>query len=85
MYYYKVPVFTKLSRVQNIIFLTFQLIILTISVTVSLFSGCSYETTDFVNGCNKFDIIPGNTMITNMSYSSWQFLTPTKYSSEMLI
>lgn len=84
MYYFKVPVFTKLSRIHNIILLTLQLIILTISITISLYRGCSYQSTEFVNGCKPFDILPGNTMITNRSYTVWQYLKPKKYSSELI-
>lgn len=84
MYYFKVPVFTKLSRIQNIIFLTLQLIILIISITISLYRGCNYQSTDFVEGCKNFDILPGNTLITDKTSSIWQFLTPIKYSSEKI-
>lgn len=84
MYYFKVPVFTKLSRIQNIIFLSFQFIILIISITISLYRGCSYNSTDFLNGCKSFDILPGNTLITNKTSSIWQFITNNKYSSELL-
>lgn len=84
MYYYKVPVFTKLSNFQNIIFLILQLIILIISICISLYRGCSYESTNFIDGCNEFSIISGNTVITNRTYSSWQFINPIKYSSELL-
>lgn len=84
MYYFKVPVFTKLSRIQNVIFITLQTIILIISILISLYRGCSYESTEFIDGCNEFNIIPGNTMITNVTYSVWQYLKPKKYSSELI-
>lgn len=84
MYYFKVPIFTKLSRVQNIIILLFQLILLIISILVSLYRGCLYESTSFINGCTYFNVLPGITMITNRTYSSWQFMKPIKYSSELL-
>lgn len=84
MYYFKVPVFTKLSRIQNIIVLTFQLFILIISILISLYRGCSYEDTDFVDGCSEFNILPGDTMITNRSYTIWQYIKPKKYSSELI-
>lgn len=74
MYYFKVPVFTKLSRIQNIVFLTLQFIILIISITISLYRGCNYQSTDFIEGCKKFDILPGNTLITDKTSSIWQFL-----------
>lgn len=84
MYYFRVPVFTKLSRIQNIIFLTLQLIILIISITISLYRGCNYQSTNFVEGCKNFDILPGNTLITDKTSGIWQFLTPIKYSSEKI-
>lgn len=84
MYYFKVPVFTKLSRIQNIIILSLQLIILLISIFISLYRGCSYEYSEFVEGCSKFKILPGNTMITNPSYSVWQYLKQKIYTSEMI-
>lgn len=84
MYYFKLPVFTKLSRIQNVIMLSLQTFILIISILISLYSGCSYESNKFVNGCNVFNILPGNTMVTNRTYSSWQFLNSIKYSSEIL-
>lgn len=84
MYYFKVPVFTKLSRIQNIIIMILQLIILTISISVSLYRGCSYEYTEFVEGCSKFKILPGNTMITNSSYSVWQYLKTKSYTTELI-
>lgn len=84
MYYFKVPVFTKLNRIQNIIIIILQIIILVISISVSLYRGCSYEYSEFVEGCSKFKILPGNTMITNSSYSVWQYLKPKIYTSEMI-
>lgn len=84
IYYFKVPVFTKLSRIQNIIILIFQTIIIIISILISLYRGCSYESIEFIDGCDKFNILPGNIMITNTSYSLWQYLKPKKYSSELI-
>lgn len=84
MYYFKVPVFTKLSRIQNIVVVTFQSIVLIISIAISLYRGCSYESTDFINGCSEFSILPGNTLVTNESYSIWQFINAKKYTSELL-
>ena len=52
MYYFKVPVFTKLSRIQNIIFLFLQLILLLTSILISLYRGCIYESTKFMDGCS---------------------------------
>lgn len=48
MYYFKVPVFTKLSRIQNILFLFLQITILIISIMISLYSGCNYQSINFV-------------------------------------
>lgn len=84
MYYFKVPVFTKLNRTQNIIILTLQFFILIISILISLYRGCSYETSDFDNDCIEFNIFPGMNMVTNRTYTSWQFLKPQKYSSELI-
>lgn len=84
MYYFKVPVFTKLSRIQNLIVLTFQLFILIISILISLYRGCLYEDTNFVDGCSEFNLLPGDTIITNRSYSVWQYLNSKKYSSELI-
>lgn len=84
MYYFKVPVFTKLSRIQNIIVLSLQIFILIISILISLYRGCNYESSDFIDGCSEFNILPGDTMITNRSYTSWLFLKPKKYSSELI-
>ena len=84
IYYFKVPVFTKLSRIQNIIILIFQAIIIIISILISLYRGCSYESIEFIDGCDKFNILPGNTMVTNTSYSLWQYLKARKYSSELI-
>lgn len=84
MYYFKVPVFTKLSRIQNIIILFLQLIILIISILISLYRGCNYESIKFMDGCIEYSILPGNIMVTNETFSSWQFFTPVKYSSEII-
>lgn len=84
MYYFKVPVFTKLNRVQNLIVLSMQLIILIISITISLYRGCNYESTNFKNGCSKHNVFPGDNMITNETFSNWQIFTPIKYSSEVI-
>lgn len=83
MIYFKVPVFTKLSRLQNILILTFQSIILIISITVSLYRSCSYESIEFFNGCKSFNIFPGYNMVSE-SKSVWQFLIYINYSSELL-
>lgn len=84
MYYFKVPVFTKLNRTQNLIILIFQFFMLIISVLISLYRGCSYETSIFGDDCVKFNIFPGTSMITNRTYTVWQFLKPQKYSSELI-
>lgn len=84
MYYFKVPVFTKLSKFQNIIFLSLQFIILIISVSISLYRGCSYKSKIFIKGCKSFDVLPGNTLVTEKTSSLWQFITSIKYSSEKL-
>lgn len=84
MYYFKVPVFTKLSRIQNIIILVLQTNMLIISILISLYRGCNYESTKFFDGCVSFNILPGNNMITNRSYSSWQFMSSFSYSSEKI-
>lgn len=84
MYYFKVPVFTKLSRIQNIVFLSLQLVIFITSVLISLYRGCYYESITFIDGCNEFNIIPGNTMVTNRTHSSWEFTNLKKYSSELI-
>lgn len=83
MYYFKVPVFTKLNRTQNLVILIFQFFILITSVLISLYRGCSYETSIFEDDCLEFTIFPGTTMITNRTYTSWQFLKHQKYSSEL--
>lgn len=82
MYYFKVPVFTKLSRIHNIIISILQISILMISIFISLYRGCNYESTIFTDGCVEFNILPGNIMITNRTYTSWQFMNQLKYSSE---
>lgn len=84
MYYYKVPVFTKLSRIQNIIILLLQTIILIVSILISLYRGCNYESTEFIDGCLQHTILPGDNMVTNETFSSWLFFTPIKYSSEII-
>lgn len=83
MYYFKVPVFTKLSRIQNIIVLILQFIILIISIFISLYNSCSYESINFFNGCKSFNIFPGYNMVSE-SKTVWQFLTNINYSSELL-
>lgn len=55
-----------------------------VELELSLYRGCSYESNKFVDGCNVFNILSGNQMVTNRSYSSWQFLNPIKYSSKTL-
>lgn len=84
MYYFKVPVFTKFNKTQNIIFLVLQFIILIISITVSLYRGCSYKSLEYLNGCKRFNILPGNTLVTDKTTSVWQFVTPKEYSSELI-
>lgn len=84
MYYFKVPVFTKLSRIQNIIVLFLQLIILIISILLSLYGGCNYESLDFKKGCNKYKIFPGTNVITSEHSSIWQFVSTKEYTSEFL-
>lgn len=84
MYYFKVPVFTKLSRIQNIIVLFLQLIILISSILLSLYSGCNYESLEYKKGCNKYKIFPGTNVITSEHSSIWQFVSTKEYSSEIL-
>lgn len=84
MFYFKVPVFTRLSRIQNIIILFLQLIILIISCLISLYRGCNYESIKFIDGCSKHNIFPGDNMVTNETFSNWQFFTSIKYSSEVI-
>lgn len=84
MYYFKVPVFTKLSKKQNIIFSILQISILITSISVSIYRGCSYESIYFENGCKTFKILPGNTLITDKTSGIWQFVTQRSYSSELL-
>lgn len=84
MYYFKVPIFTKLSRIQNIVFISLQATILILSITISMYRGCSYESIIFLDGCSSFEIIPGNTVITNRTNSNWQFKDLKQYSSEII-
>lgn len=84
MFYFRLPIFTKLSRIQNIVFITFQISILTLSITISLYRGCSYQSINFVDGCDTFNIISGNTIITNRTNSNWEFKDLKKYSSEVI-
>lgn len=65
-------------------FISLQATILLLSVTISMYRGCSYESIIFLDGCSSFEIIPGNTIITNRTNSNWQFKDLKQYSSEII-